>query len=177
MFLAVATVKVPSKKNTELIASGIKEMIYNKYVTPPFVMKGLLAKTSLFYKIFKIFYALIFLTSFGLIIWILIKLGFNAMSIALFLFFLTVVSYFGTRIRQNARELTIAQQKEGIISFIKDLFSIPIIQMGQWFSVRLSNINVFVFVLDFIIEAPFKTFVEVFEEWIYFIKEEKEKLY
>jgi hypothetical protein len=49
--------------------------------------------------------------------------------------------------------------------------------MGQWLSTRLSNINVFVFVLDFIIEAPFKTFVEIFEGWIYFIKEEREKIY
>ena len=71
----------------------------------------------------------------------------------------------------------VTKRKEGIISFIADLFSIPILQMGQWLSTKLSNINVFVFILDFIIEAPFKTFVEIFEGWIYYIKEEREKIY
>ena len=177
MFLVVVTIKVPSKKNTELIVSGIKEMIYDKYTTPPFIMKGLLSKGSFFLKVFRFFYIMLFLASFGLIIFALRKIDFNIISIALFLFFLCVVSYFSIRIRQNARELVVTKRKEGIFSFIGDLFSIPILQMGQWLSTKLSNINVFVFILDFIIEAPFKTFVEIFEGWIYFIKEEREKIH
>ncbi len=177
MFLVVVTIKVPSKKNTELIISGIKEMIYDKYSHPPFIIKGILSRSSLFYQVFRFFYIIIFLVSFGLIIWILRKLNFSVLSVGLFLFFLSVVSYFGIRIRQNARELVVTQRKEGIVSFIADLFSIPILQMGQWLSIKLSNINIFVFALDFIIEAPFKTFVEIFESWIYFIKEERDKIY
>jgi hypothetical protein len=52
----------------------------------------------------------------------------------------------------------------------------PILQMGKWLSSEMSNINVFVYVLDFIIEAPFKTFVDIFEAWIYYLKEEKDKI-
>ena len=177
MLLVVVTIKVPSKKNTEIIVSEIKEMIYDKYTNPPFTIKGILSKGSLFLKVFRFFYILLFLASFGLIIFVLGKIDFSVVSIALFLFFLSVVSYFGIRIRQNARELVVTKRKEGIISFITDLFSIPILQMGQWLSVKLSNVNIFVFVLDFIIEAPFKTFVEIFEGWIYFIKEERDKIY
>ncbi len=177
MFLVVVTIKVPSKKNTELIVTGIKEMIYDKYANPPFIMKGILSKDSLFLKVFRFFYLLLFFASFGLIVFALKKIDFNIVSIALFLFFLCVVSYFSIRIRQNARELVVTKRKEGIFSFIADLFSIPILQMGQWLSTKLSNINVFVFILDFIIEAPFKTFVEIFEGWIYYIKEEREKIY
>ena len=177
MFLVVITIKVPSKKNTDLIVIGIKEMIYDSYANPPFVMKGLLSKKSFFLKAFRFFYIVLFFTSFGLIIFALRKIDFNIVSIALFLFFLCVVSYFSIRIRQNARELVVTERKEGIVSFAIDLFSIPILQMGQWLSTKLSNINVFVFILDFIIEAPFKTFVEIFEGWIYYIKEEREKIY
>ncbi|MEA2098279.1 MAG: hypothetical protein U9P70_04390 [Patescibacteria group bacterium] len=177
MFFVVVTIKVPSKRNTELVVRGVKEMIYGKYSSVPFVMKGVLHRSSFFYKIFKFFYALIFFASFGIIIIILQKLHFNIMSIGLFLSFLSVVSYFGIRIRQNARELVVIKRKEGIITFITDLFSIPILQMGQWLSTKLSNINIFVFIFDFIIEAPFKTFIEVFEGWIYYIKEEREKIY
>ncbi len=177
MFLVVITIKVPSKKNAELIITGIKEMIYDSYTQPPFTIKRIIGKNSFFLKIFKIFYLFVFIASFGIIIWVLRKFHFNPVSITLFLFFLSVVSYFGIRIRQNARELLVTQRKEGIGTFVVDLFTIPIIQMGQWLSTKLSKINVFVFILDFIIEAPFKTFVEIFEEWIYYIREEKEKLY
>jgi len=146
MFLIVVTIKVPSKKNTDLIVVGIKEMLYDKYANPPFIMKGLLSKGSLFLKAFRFFYIVLFFASFGLIIFALRKIDFNVVSIALFLFFLCVVSYFSIRIRQNARELVVTKRKEGIVSFAIDLFSIPILQMGQWFSTKLSNINVFVFI-------------------------------
>lgn len=177
MLLVVITIKIPSKRNTDLIVSGIKEMIYDSYTAAPFVIKGIFSRNSFFLRVFKFFYLVIFILSFGLIIWILSKLNFNIASMTLFLFFLSVVSYFGIRIRRNARELLVVQRKEGIGTFIMDLFTIPIIQMGHWLSEKLSTINVFVYILDFIIEAPFKTFVEIFEEWIYFIREEKEKLY
>ena len=176
LLIVVLTIKVPSKKNTELIVIGIKEMVYDKYSSSPFIIKGTLSRGLFFSKMFRFFYALMFLVSFGLIIFVLRKFDFNIVSIGLFLFFLSVVSYFGIRIRQGARELVVVKQKEGIITFAVDLFSIPILQMGQWLSVKLSNINVFVFILDFIIETPFKTFVEIFEEWIYYIKEERDKI-
>lgn len=177
MLLVVVTIKVPSKKNTDLIIAGIKEMIYDKYTHPPFILKGTFTRNSFFLNVFKFFYIAIFLGSFGLIIWILNRLTFNVVSMMLFIFFLSVVSYFGIKIRRNARELLVIRRKEGISTFIMDLFTIPIVQMGQWLSEKLSSINIFVFILDFIIEAPFKTFIEIFEEWIYFIREEKEKLY
>lgn len=176
MALAVMNVKVPSRKNTDLIVSGIEEMIYNSYKTPPFQIKPAISRSSFFFDIFKILYLLVFALVFGGIIFILSKLGFNAVSMIFFLFFLSVVSYFTIRIRQNARELLVVQEKEGVVGFTTGLFFMPIIQVGQWLSVKLSNINVFVYVLDFIIEAPFKTFVEIFEAWIYYLKEEKDKI-
>ena len=177
MFLVATTIKVPSKKNTELIVAGIKEMIYDDCTHSLSMLKKTISKDSFFYKLFKIFYAVVFIASFGIVIWILRKASFNIMSIALFSFFLSVVSYFGTRIRRNARELVVTRKREGIVTFLTDLFSIPIIQMGKWLSTKFAHVNIFVFVLDFVIEAPFKTFVEIFEEWIYFIKEEKDKIY
>ena len=93
MFFVVTTIKIPSKKNTELIVSGIKEMIYDKYTSPPFMIKRILSGGSFFLKVFRFFYIMLFLASFGLIIFVLIKIDFSVVSIALFLFFLSVVSY------------------------------------------------------------------------------------
>jgi hypothetical protein len=175
MALAVVSVNVPSKKNTEFIVAGIKGMLYGNYGKLTEIKKPT-TPNSLFLAIFRLFYLIIFIVSFGGIILLLKKLGFNIVSIGLFLFFLSVVSYFAIRIRQNARELLIVRKKEGIMGFLTDLFMMPILQVGQWLSSEMSNINVFVYVLDFIIEAPFKTFVDIFEEWIYYINEEKDKI-
>ncbi len=177
MFLVASNIKIPSKKNTEKIVIGIKEMVYGKSPAPPYRIKNILKRNSFFNKLFKVFYALVFLASFGLIIFVLDKLNFSAVSIALFLFFLSVVSFFGIRISQITRELVVIEKKEGVKSFLVDLFSLPIIQMGRWLSTELGKINIFVFVFDFIIEAPFKTFVEIFEDWIGFMKEKKEEIY
>ncbi len=175
MALAVISVNVPSKKNTELIVAGIKDMLYGQYGKQIEIKKPAPRK-SFFLTIFRLFYIAVFIVSFGGIILLLRNLGFNAVSIALFLFFLSVVSYFAIRIRQNARELMVIQKKEGLLSFVTDLFMMPILQVGQWLSTKMSSLNVFVYVLDFIIEAPFKTFVDIFEEWIYYINEEKAKI-
>lgn len=177
MFLVASNIKIPSKKNTEKIVKGIKEMVYGKSAVSPYKIKSALKRNSFFNKLFKLFYALVFFVSFGLIIFVLDKLNFSVVSIALFLFFLSVVSFFGIRISQITRELVVIEKKEGIKSFLVDLFSLPIIQMGRWLSKELSKINIFVFVFDFIIEAPFKTFVEIFEDWIGFMKEKKEEIY
>ena len=49
--------------------------------------------------------------------------------------------------------------------------------MGRWLSLNAPKINVFTFILDFIIEAPFKTFVDVMDEWMNFIREKKEEIF
>ena len=57
---------------------------------------------------------------------------------------------------------------------VANFFYVPIVTMGKWLSESFSQINVFIFFLDFIIEAPFKLFVEMFEQWTAYVKERKE---
>jgi len=70
----------------------------------------------------------------------------------------------------------VVEPKENIFVFIIDFFYIPIIAVGKWLSQKFSRLNVLVFVLDFIIEAPFKIFVEIAEEWTKYVKERKEDI-
>jgi hypothetical protein len=68
-------------------------------------------------------------------------------------------------------------KKESPLFFLINLFSLPFLNVGHWIAVRFVKINIFVFILDFIIEAPFKVFLEVIEDWINFLKEKKEEIY
>ncbi len=75
-----------------------------------------------------------------------------------------------------ARELIIIDRREGFLNLLLDFLSLPIVRMGHWFSVKMSKINVFVFLLDFIIEAPLKIVLEVVEDWFSFVREKKEEV-
>ena len=52
----------------------------------------------------------------------------------------------------------------------------PIVATGKFLSEKFSRVNVFVFIMDFIMEAPFKAFVEIAEEWTKYVKERRDEI-
>ena len=122
-------------------------------------------------------YAVLYIVVFGGIIYGLNKLDFNLLSGAIFLFFLTAVSFFAIRIRSTARELKIEDKNEGIGSFVINFFALPIVAVGRYMSTKFRKINLFAFIMDYIIEAPFKLFVSALEDWLGFMKEKKDEVY
>ncbi|MBU4314833.1 hypothetical protein KJ673_00305 [Patescibacteria group bacterium] len=126
--------------------------------------------------IFGIVYILIFLIIYSLIGVFLYKMNFNAFSIALFLFFLSLVTFFGIRIRSSTRDILLSAQRRGVFGSIFDIIVLPIVHFGRWLSVKVSKINVFIYFFDFIIESPFKVAIRFVEEWLAFIKEKKEEI-
>ena len=126
--------------------------------------------------VFNLFYTITFFITFGSVVWILRQINFNWISVIIFLFFLAFVSFFAIRIRKTTKEFLVVEPRENIITFLLDFFSVPIIAVGKWLSQKFSRINVFVFFLDFIIEAPFKVFVEIAEQWTRYVRERKEDI-
>jgi len=143
----------------------------------PFRLKSAAKRGAVLHAFFAVFYASAFLMSISAVVWLLDAIGFSWVSIVIFLFFLALVSFFGIRIKRIARELIVVEPKESIFGLILDFFYIPIVSFGKWLSENFSKVNVFVFVLDFIIEAPFKIFVEIAEEWTKYVRERKEGIY
>ncbi|MFH1508610.1 MAG: hypothetical protein ABIE68_00355 [bacterium] len=179
-FLAVAglLIKAPGKNNTQKIVEGVKGIVYeakeiglSSEIKRPKVVHSTTAKIF-----FGLFYFVMFLLSFGILVSALTWLEFNMAGIFFFLFFLTIVSYFAVRVRRNIRELNVMERRDSIFSVIIDFFAIPILSVGHWISVKFSKINIFVFLMDFIIEAPFKVLIEIVEEWIGFVREKKDEI-
>ncbi len=175
MFMVGSSIKIPGRENTERIRKMVSDIVYQAE-TPALFPEKFEVPNFAFGRIFGGLYFVGFIVSFGLIIYLLQLLRFGFPSIVLFLFFLSVVSFFAYRIRLTAREYMVLGQKEGIISSLIDFFTLPFLQMGHWLSSEFSKINIFMFVLDFIIEAPFKAFIEVAEDWIRFLKQKKEEI-
>ncbi len=125
---------------------------------------------------FGLLYAFSFIFVFGFIGTLLIGFGFNIVSMSIFLLFLTLVTFFGLQIRQSIKEVVVDRGRTGIIGALIDWFMLPIVRVGRWISIRTPRINVFIFFMDFIIEAPFKLAIEVIEGWMAFVREKKEEL-
>lgn len=177
MFLIVIFISAPGKDNTARIAERIKEILTHPFFSTEkraFYKKSRMGKPLLMFT-FTTIYSLTFLLIFGLIIWGLTILGFNLAGQIIFIFFLSVVSFFAYRIQQIPREYRF-KEKEGILTPITDFLMLPILSVGKWLSEEIGKINIIVFIFDFILEAPFKAIFEVVEEWVGFLRTKREEI-
>lgn len=176
LFIALS-IRIPEEKNTKIVVNSLKMIIYKQLETQTKYRVKLPAKRGgILQTVFTLIYALTFVISFGILIYILNKLHFSILSMLLFIFFLSVVSFFATRIRKSIKEIIVVKKKENIFTALADFFFTPIVAAGRWLSVNFSKINLFVFIMDMIIEAPFKLIINVSEQWFAFVKEKKEEL-
>ena len=113
--------------------------------------------------------------TFFLIYQILTFLNFNLVSQAIFVFFISVVSFFSYRVREVANEYRLIE-KTSIIGPIVDFFFMPILYLGKFLSTEVARFNFFILLFDFIIEAPYKLIIQIIEEWIAFVKQRKEEI-
>tara|TARA_B100001964_G_scaffold112157_1_gene125121 strand:+ start:453 stop:2054 length:1602 start_codon:yes stop_codon:yes gene_type:complete len=178
MFIIALTIIPPSKENTKKILENLHDLIYNKKEDSILCKLKAKYRSGLGFKIFyNILYTALYIFVFGAVIKLLQSLEFNIVSGGLFILFLTAVSFFASRIRNTAKEYKAVQKKEGPFSFLINFFSLPIVAVGHWLSIKFKKINIFTFIMDFIIEAPFKMFIAGFEDWLDFMKEKKEDIY
>ncbi|OGG06910.1 hypothetical protein A3D05_06510 [Candidatus Gottesmanbacteria bacterium RIFCSPHIGHO2_02_FULL_40_24] len=182
MTLIILSVTVPGDDNTRKIYQLIKGIIDNDPDTPAVIGSGIaVGKKSrtrgfVFTGLFTLTYLLTYIMSFGSIIYGLTLLKFNPVSQSIFIFFVTLVTFFAYRVIQITQEYQVVSQ-ENFFSTLTDFFFLPIIRVGQWLSGEvLQRFNVFIFIFDFIIEMPFKAIVEVFDEWIRFVRLKKEEI-
>lgn len=175
MFTIALSTRTPGSKNTEAIRDGILAILYGRkeeivHVRPP------KARSTFTRVLFNTAYALAFIIPFVAIMALLRQIDFSYLSILLFIVFMSIVSFFGVRIRRTAKELLVLKQRENFFTELFDFFTFPLVQFGRWMSLNFSKINVFVFIMDFIIEAPLKLLLQVFEEWMGFVREKKEDM-
>ena len=177
LFFLAITINTPDNANTERIIRGIHGIISPHQDNKPKWRIRPPKRRGVTMFVFHIMYGIAFTLSFGMLIGLLAFINFNWVSILFFTFFLTVVSFLGIKLRQDNKELRMQTQKEGFFNILIDFFTLPIVRVGHWLSLKAPKVNVFVFILDVIIEAPFKSIVHVSEQWLDYIREKKDDLY
>ncbi len=178
MLFIVSIFKIPGEENTKNIFQRIVEVIdadtaFETNIS--YMPKKAGERKPILIFGFTVFYSLTFIVTLTLIYEGLMLLNFNMISIAIFIFFVCLVTFFSYRVKQIVNEYHLAE-KEGVFTPVVDFFFMPILSLGKFFSGGLARLNFMIFILDFLIEAPFKLIFEVVEEWITFVRKRKEEI-
>lgn len=179
LFFIVLTIRKPGEDNTEKIISGIKEISFiAQDKKSALTLRKPRKRNFVAAAIFNLIYTASFCFSIYLIIQLLTLpiLGFTWVSIVIFLFFLAFVSFFSILTTKGIKELLVIERRESLLAFLVDLFYLPIIMVGRWLSNNMSKVNIFVFIFDFIIEAPFKILVDIADDWTKYVREKRDNM-
>lgn len=170
--------QAPGKKNTDLIFEYIQDLLYEKdpqIGRPIVISKGGRKKLSPLYAVFTFLWLLSFVLSFGGVIYLLRLLEFNIVSQGVFVFFFALVIFLAYRIRQTSQSYTV-RDDENILTPIVDFFFMPFARVGRWITEGVSQINILLIIVDYVIETPFKALFTFFEQWFFFLSSKREQM-
>ena len=176
MFLIVAGIKKPSKKNLNLVTMETMKVVYKKETPDTYEIKMSRKKGAVMKSVLSFIYVLSTCVTFGAIYWVFSYFKFPITSIVIDVVFIAVILFAGTAVSKRAQELTMEPEKEGFLSFLADIFFLPVQGLGRWISMKWKRYNALAAMFNALIDMPFSAFVDFLEKWRYFIKDKKEEI-
>lgn len=175
MLLIVAGIRLPGKGNIALATGLAADMVYEEKPRRYFIVipkrHGVIGTAVIYGAYFALF-----AFSFYVLHRVLTALQFNIANIVVFALFISLVLAAGVKIKNRARELSVAAERPTVAAFIVDLFIFPFITVGQWIIAGLAKFNILVLAMNAMIELPLQFFVEFLENLRGFIESKKEGL-
>lgn len=177
MWIIGLSIGIPGAKNTQIIVDRLNSVAYQKGEIAKTVFSTERIQTnSILISSFSFIYGLMFMLVFGGISYFLLLLKFSLFAGLVFFVFISLVLLFAYRVRFNATQLKAEGDKDDIIGHFFSYLTLPFLNFGFILSRGLARLNFLTILLDFIIEAPLKSIIEIFEEWTSFIREKKEEV-
>ncbi|MDP2736087.1 MAG: hypothetical protein Q8P12_07885 [bacterium] len=177
MLLLVLSTRTTSAENFRRLMLEVMKIVYGTKKEDILELSLARKRRPFMEGFLNVLYLSSFLLSFGALSWFLRSLEFSVFSIVIFLFFVSLVAFAGTKIRQRGRELLLGEEKQGFLYTLFDLFSLPVIHTGRWLSRQVARYNILVVFFNFLIEIPFQVFVEFLEHWRSFLREKREEVH
>lgn len=171
-------IRAPGKSNSEHIFSYIRSILFDQHPTVGgqlILKKSPDGKRPMLNTVFTVSWLLAFVLTFGAIIYGLTKLHFNIASQGVFLFFLAIVSFLAYRIALIPKTYMV-EEAQGLLTPVVDFFFMPVVKVGRHLTEGIYQINILIFIFDFIIETPFKGIFAFFEQWFFFLHAKREEL-
>lgn len=178
MFLSTLLITVPGSENTRYLIKMFEELLRNpdSAMIKDLTERKHKRRNATLTGIMNFIYGVTFVSIISLLIYGLYALNFTWLSGLLFFIFLSTVSFLAFRIRTSVSEMAVIESEEKSWVLAVDFIQLPFLRVGQWISDKFKRTNVFLFFFDFVLEAPFKTIMELSEQWLGFMKEKKDEL-
>jgi len=178
MVIASLFIRTPDDKNTKRIYDKTMSILF---IDKPELDRPLIVSLKPDKKnpILNFIFTILWWGSFVLIFYymsrILSDLKFSPASQAVFIFFVAIIAFLTYRINQTAYSYTI-QTRQSFLSPVWDFFFMPIIKVGRRFTEGISQINIFIYIFDYMIETPFKEIFGFLEKWFFFLQTKREEM-
>jgi hypothetical protein len=176
MFLIIISVKLPSKKNVNIVTLETMKIAYTKDNMDSYEIKPSRKRSAGIKAVLSLIYVLCASVTFYAIYYILNYFHFSIYSIAIDIIFIALILFAGTAVSKRAQELTMEPEKEGFLSFLADVFFLPVQGLGRWISMKWKRYNALAAMFNALIDMPFSAFVDFLEKWRYFIKDRKDEI-
>lgn len=171
-------IRAPGESNSTRIFFYIKSILFDEHPNiggQLNLKKSPDGKRPILNTVFTVSWLLAFVLTFGAIIMGLTKLHFNIASQGVFLFFLAIVSFLAYRIALVPKTYMV-EEAQGLLTPVVDFFFMPVVKVGRHLTEGIYQINILIFIFDFIIETPFKGIFAFFEQWFFFLHAKREEL-
>jgi hypothetical protein len=177
MIIVGLLIRTPGEENSQVILRYINQLLYeeNPQLGNRLLTQKKPKRNKTLHFVFDLFWFIGFVISFGGMILILTRLQFNFVSQFIFVFFLTIVSFLAYRISLLANLYRVGD-KQGLGTLLVDLLFMPVIRVGRKLTESISQVNIFLYLFDFLIETPFKLLFAFFDQWFYYLRGKSEEL-
>jgi hypothetical protein len=163
--------RMPSTANTRALCDYIAQAMYDgEQLAIPHRLVG----AKRYSTTFQVIYAISAFVVVGLVIYGLVKLGFNIIQGGIFFIFFSTASFLGFRLLRMITELEIVTTTATTVTVARDLVYLPFVFVGQWLSDYYSKLSIATLILDTAIELPLKTILRLIRQWTSFLNDTKD---
>jgi hypothetical protein len=176
LFALGTFVRFPGKENTKRILSDLRATLVADRRAPTYYVRLYSRRSTSSNVVLGALYLLTFGVTFGGLVYLLGRLDFGLLGSSLFLFFLSLVTFVGLRLRARARTYFVVRRSTSLAGSLFWFLVSPIVEVGRWVSNKFARYNVFLFFFDIVLEAPIKAVTYGLEEWFRFARERSEDM-
>lgn len=176
LFFLATTARLPDHSNTERIVEEVRKVVTGEAPLPTIIIRQPRVYGAATWAFFALLYVTLFLCLFWGLFIILDLMQFSLVAMFMFVMFLGLVSFLAIRIRRSVSAIRILPLRESVVGSLITFLSLPVLEFGRWLAMHISQLNIVLFFMDRILEAPFKILIDVIEEWFTFVRERKEEI-
>lgn len=176
LLLTSAFVELPGASNSQKIIDQVRRVVVGDGELPTIVLSPPRHYGPITWSGFAVLYTILFVVIFWALFSVLDLIGFSLVGMSLFVIFLGLVVFLAFRVRRAVDEVRVEEPHEGFFATLFSFIGLPILEFGRWLARNIRQLNVLLFLMDRVLEAPFKLLIDIIEDWFSFVRDRKEEI-